>query len=262
MTVAAPIPMSAASADEARGGVGCGQGRPRSRPRRALSRAELVRPRKRLRSRPCRRRSSLALHAKAPVSGRIRGNLWATAQFIESRRHRKTLTALMTGIFQAPAAPTALHRRLAGWRAAADRGHLVRRRDASRAAGQRTDRLGRDSRRHPRGRVSRDLDAGLRCVRRTGRSGRRRELDHDPLQAARCHHAGGKFPRVGFRLCRGADRDRYSDANSGRREGAAPGMRLSVHRRAVSRTDVAYFRAADRQTFGGRSSGRLPSARC
>ena len=58
---------------------------------------------------------ALALHAKAPVSGRIRGNLWAAAQFIESRRHRKTLTALMTGIFQAPAAPTALHRRLAEW---------------------------------------------------------------------------------------------------------------------------------------------------
>jgi len=59
---------------------------------------------------------ALALHAKAAVSGRIRGNLWATAQFIESRRHRKTLTALMTEIFRAPPAPTALHRRLCGWR--------------------------------------------------------------------------------------------------------------------------------------------------
>ena len=59
---------------------------------------------------------ALALHAKAPVSGRIRGNLWATAQFIESRRHRKTLTALMTEIFRAPVAPTAFHRRLAAWR--------------------------------------------------------------------------------------------------------------------------------------------------
>ncbi len=59
---------------------------------------------------------ALALHAKAPVSGRIRGNLWAAAQFIESRRHRKTLTALMTEIFRAPMVPTALHHRLAGWR--------------------------------------------------------------------------------------------------------------------------------------------------
>jgi hypothetical protein len=56
---------------------------------------------------------ALALHAKAPVSGRIRGNLWAAAQFIESRRHRKTLTALMTGIFRAPIAPTVLHHGLA-----------------------------------------------------------------------------------------------------------------------------------------------------
>jgi hypothetical protein len=59
---------------------------------------------------------ALALHAKAAVSGRIRGNLWATAQFIESRRHRKTLTALMMEIFRAPVAPTAFHRRLADWR--------------------------------------------------------------------------------------------------------------------------------------------------
>lgn len=59
---------------------------------------------------------ALALHGKAAVSGRIRGNLWATAQFIESRRHRKTLTALMTEIFRTPVAPTALHRCLADWR--------------------------------------------------------------------------------------------------------------------------------------------------
>ena len=56
---------------------------------------------------------ALALHAKAPVSGRIRGNLWAAAQFIESRRHRKTLTALMTGIFRAPMPATTLHHSLA-----------------------------------------------------------------------------------------------------------------------------------------------------
>lgn len=56
---------------------------------------------------------ALALHAKVAVSGRIRNNLWAAAQFIESRRHRKTLTALMAAIFAPPVAPTALHRRLA-----------------------------------------------------------------------------------------------------------------------------------------------------
>ena len=59
---------------------------------------------------------ALALHAKTPVSGRIRGNLWAAAQFIESRRHRKTLTALMTGIFRAPMPATTLHHSLASQR--------------------------------------------------------------------------------------------------------------------------------------------------
>lgn len=56
---------------------------------------------------------ALALNAKVAVSGRICNNLWATAQFIESRRHRKTLTALMAAMFTPPVAPTALHRRLA-----------------------------------------------------------------------------------------------------------------------------------------------------
>jgi len=59
---------------------------------------------------------ALALHAKAPVPGRIRGNLWAAAQFIESRRHRRTLTGLMSGIFSAATPPTPLHRGLAEWR--------------------------------------------------------------------------------------------------------------------------------------------------
>lgn len=56
-----------------------------------------------------------ALHAKAPVPAGIRSNLWSAAQFIESRRHRKTLTALMKGIFTVPAPATPLHRALAKW---------------------------------------------------------------------------------------------------------------------------------------------------
>jgi hypothetical protein len=56
---------------------------------------------------------ALALNARAAVSSRIRGNLWATAQQIESRRHRKTLTALMADIFRTPVTPTLLHRALA-----------------------------------------------------------------------------------------------------------------------------------------------------
>lgn len=56
---------------------------------------------------------ALALHARVPVGGRLRGNLWSTAQFIEQRRHRKTLTALMAEIFAVPAEPGPLHRWLA-----------------------------------------------------------------------------------------------------------------------------------------------------
>jgi hypothetical protein len=54
-----------------------------------------------------------ALHAKAPAPSRIRTNMWSVAQFIESRRHRKTLQAFMADIFAAPAPPGALQRFLA-----------------------------------------------------------------------------------------------------------------------------------------------------
>jgi hypothetical protein len=40
-----------------------------------------------------------ALTMKVAVPGRIRGNVWSVAQYIESRRHRKTLAKLMTDIF-------------------------------------------------------------------------------------------------------------------------------------------------------------------
>ena len=56
---------------------------------------------------------AMALHAKVAVSGRIRGNLWSTAQFIETRKHRKTLIELMKGFFATPVAPGPLHRWLA-----------------------------------------------------------------------------------------------------------------------------------------------------
>ena len=53
------------------------------------------------------------LHKRVPAPGRIRGNMWSVAQFIEQRRHRKTLVALMSDIFRVPVEPTELHRRLA-----------------------------------------------------------------------------------------------------------------------------------------------------
>ena len=55
-----------------------------------------------------------ALHAKAPAPARIRTNMWSVAQFIESRRHRKTLQAFMADIFAAPAASSPFQRFLAG----------------------------------------------------------------------------------------------------------------------------------------------------
>lgn len=53
------------------------------------------------------------LHKRVPAPGRIRTNMWSVAQFIEQRRHRKTLVAMMSEIFKAPVAPTDLHRKLA-----------------------------------------------------------------------------------------------------------------------------------------------------
>ncbi len=54
-----------------------------------------------------------ALHLRAPAPGRIRTNMWGVAQFIEQRRHRKTLTVFMADIFAHEATPTPLHRALA-----------------------------------------------------------------------------------------------------------------------------------------------------
>ncbi len=53
------------------------------------------------------------LHARAPAPSRIRTNMWAVAQFIESRRHRKTLQAFMADAFSAPAEPSPFLRYLA-----------------------------------------------------------------------------------------------------------------------------------------------------
>ena len=53
------------------------------------------------------------LHKRVPAPGRIRTNMWSVAQFIEQRRHRKTLIKLMSDIFAVPVAPTELHSRLA-----------------------------------------------------------------------------------------------------------------------------------------------------
>ena len=53
------------------------------------------------------------LSAKITVPARARGNVWAAAQFIETKRHRQTLSKLMAEIFGAPVLPNPLHRWLA-----------------------------------------------------------------------------------------------------------------------------------------------------
>ncbi len=55
-----------------------------------------------------------ALHAKAPAPSKIRTSMWGVAQFIEQRRHRKTLIAYMAEIFGAPVAPSPLVSWIAG----------------------------------------------------------------------------------------------------------------------------------------------------
>jgi len=53
------------------------------------------------------------LGSKVTVPGRARGNLGASAQYIENFKHRKTLVELMTQAFAPPVTPSPLHRTLA-----------------------------------------------------------------------------------------------------------------------------------------------------
>ncbi len=49
------------------------------------------------------------LNAKVAAPGRIRSNLTAVAQYIESRRHRKTLESILNEIFRVEVPPTPVH---------------------------------------------------------------------------------------------------------------------------------------------------------
>jgi hypothetical protein len=53
---------------------------------------------------------------KVALPRRAKGNAWASAQHIESMKHRSTVTALMNEAFTAPVAPTPLHHYLASLR--------------------------------------------------------------------------------------------------------------------------------------------------
>lgn len=50
------------------------------------------------------------LNKKTPAPSRVRTNMWGTAQYIDSRKHRRTLVAYMAEIFAADPVPTAFHR--------------------------------------------------------------------------------------------------------------------------------------------------------
>lgn len=54
--------------------------------------------------------------SKVALPRRARRNAWAAAQYIESNKHRSTVTGLMAQAFSAPVEPTALHRHLAALR--------------------------------------------------------------------------------------------------------------------------------------------------
>ncbi|MGY3608834.1 MULTISPECIES: SIR2 family NAD-dependent protein deacylase [unclassified Bradyrhizobium] len=51
--------------------------------------------------------------SKVALPRRAKGNIWASAQHIESNKHRSTVTALMALAFAAPVEPTPLHHHLA-----------------------------------------------------------------------------------------------------------------------------------------------------
>ncbi len=53
---------------------------------------------------------------KVALPRRAKGNAWASAQHIESMKHRSTVSALMNEAFTAPVEPTPLHRYIASLR--------------------------------------------------------------------------------------------------------------------------------------------------
>lgn len=55
-----------------------------------------------------------AINGRISVPGRIRGNLWSAAQWIESHKHRVSLVRVLEELFRPAPPPTRLHRWLAG----------------------------------------------------------------------------------------------------------------------------------------------------
>jgi hypothetical protein len=179
--------------------------------------------------------------SKVALPRRAKGNAWASAQHIESNKHRSTVTALMSEAFAPPVAPTALHRALASlplpmivdcWYDGAMRAALGGRGDWGEVQGITRAGIGED-------RWYRFYDAAGH------------EVDHAALQAAWRNHAGKEFHHFRRGLRRGADGDRHPDADSRHREAASCRPQLSVHRLPFQRPIVADVRPPDHQAFGG-----------
>lgn len=60
------------------------------------------------------RELAAVLSSKVGVPGRIKTNLWHSAQYIETHKHRVTVDRIMADVFKTVPAPNALHRWLAG----------------------------------------------------------------------------------------------------------------------------------------------------
>ena len=180
-----------------------------------------------------------ALQKRVPVPGRIRGNMWAVAQYIESRRHRRTLKKLMADIFAAQPCPSGFHRFLAGlplglvidsWydgtlaaaMAGADRADVIDMQGITRAG------IGED-----------------RWYRAFDLAGRPAEPDGVrtlALHAAWWRSAGWRCAGFRQRLCRGPDGDRHTDADSGNGADTTDDARLPVFRLSLPRPDAAHLR--------------------
>ena len=152
-----------------------------------------------------------ALHKLAPAPQKIRTSMWSVAQFIESRRHRTTLTKFMADLFAAPSEPNALQHWIAGQKLSlvVDAWY-----DGAMAAAMRA--AGRDD--------FVEIQGATRAT--LGAEGWTRRYDHAharcrdaslvarrAVRAARLGAAGAQFPRLRLRLCRSADGDRHPDAD-------------------------------------------------
>ena len=120
-----------------------------------------------------------ALHAKAPAPSRVRTNCGRSAQFIESRRHRKTLTDVHGRHFRSAGRAEPAHGGSLAWPAAVVVDSWYDDAFAARSTNAGRDGLGRDPGHHARAGSQRDI--WTRAYDAAGATVRRRW----PIEAAR-----------------------------------------------------------------------------